>query len=78
MCGSGLLNGARGCGSSAARSAFAWPSATDSSLARRDLKALRTRDVTLFTSSTGAFVTVSTASTADDTESVISFTSSRI
>ena len=48
------------------------------SLARRDLNALRTREVTLFTNSTGALVTVSTASTAEATESVISFTSSRI
>ena len=62
----------------AERSAFAWPRATDSSLARRDLNALRTREVTLFTNSTGALVTVSTASTAEATESVISFTSSRI
>lgn len=62
----------------AERSAFAWPRATDSSLARRDLNALRTREVTLFTNSTGALVTVSSASTAEATESVISFTSSRI
>ena len=61
-----------------ASAAFSWPKATDSSLARFDLNALRTRLVTLFTSSMGALVTESTASTAEDTESVISFTSSRI
>ena len=59
-------------------SAFSWPSATDSSLARRGLNALRTLVVTLFTSSSGAFAAASTASTALDTDSVISPTSSSI